>query len=384
MGKLLREPRKADVAEQGPTPIAFAKPQVPVVTYVLLALLGSTFAAELIHGVGPISGLGAPSLQTLIAFGGLNKSLVLGSHEWYRLFTAILLHGNVVHIVMNGISLWLVGMVLESLVGRVWFTALFILGGLCGSAMSLAVNGVGVTSVGASGAIVGLFTAAYVCSFRLPLAAGRTPIQLQLLRVIVPALIPLATTHTGSHIDFGAHLGGALGGTGMGVVLMKNWMPTSVTPRFRGAAATIAVAGCAATAVAVLLAFQHFPRYGSAVTLIPDSELPRTDEEAGRRSADLVSRFPDDPRSHWVRAVALIRASRTADAESELRVALSKWDGASWQLRPEFEGQLRILLAEVLVQEQRVEEAKAVAARVCTGAQSEVVRRTLSRLRLCG
>jgi hypothetical protein len=73
--------------------------------------------------------------------------------------------------------------------------------------------------------------------------------------------------------------------------------------------------GLAATAVAVLLAFQHFPRYGTAVTLIPDSQLPRTDEEAGRRSADLVSRFPDDPRSHWLRAITLIKASRTARRE---------------------------------------------------------------------
>jgi hypothetical protein len=84
-----------------------------------------------------------------------------------------------------------------------------------------------------------------------------------------------------------------------------------------------------------------------------------------------------------LRAIALIKSARTADAESELRVALSKWDAVRWQLRPEFEGQLRVMLVEVLVQEQRVDEAKSVAAPVCTGAQSEMVRSTLSRLRLC-
>ena len=231
---------------------------------------------------------------------------------------------------------------------------------------------------------MGLFTAAYVCTYRLPLAAGRTPIQMQLLRVIVPALIPLATTRTGGHIDFGAHFGGAISGAVIGVILLKNWAPTSVTPHFRAAAATVVVAGCAAIGVAGFLAFQHFPRYGSAVTLMPDSQLPRTDEEAATRSADLVSRFPDDPRSHWLRAIALIRSDRTADAVTELRVALSKWEGAHWQLQPEFESQLRVLLMEALMQEHRVDEAKAVAAPVCTGAQSDKVRSALSRLGLCG
>jgi hypothetical protein len=52
-------------------------------------------------------------------------------------------------------------------------------------------------------------------------------------------------------------------------------------------------------------------------------------------------------------------------------VALSKWDGASWQLRPEFEGQLRVLLVEVLVQEQRLEEAKVVAALCALGRRAK-------------
>jgi len=382
MGKLLREPRLAE-GSQGPGALALPEKHVPIVTYALLALLTAIFAAELKEGVGPIHGLGSPSLQTLIAFGGLNKALVFEYHEWYRLFTAMLLHGSVIHIVMNGVCLWMVGTFLEGFVGRLWFLTLFIVGGLCGSAVSLALNSADMTSVGASGAIMALFTAAYVLSFRLPLAAGRTPIQMQLARVIVPALIPLAT-HMGERIDFGAHLGGALGGVGMGVVLLKSWTATSTTPRFRAFAAAATVAGCTAAVFACLAVSHNFPRYASAVTLIPDEQLPKTTAEATNRGQDLVAHFPDDPRSHWLRAIGLLKTDRSADAESELRIALAKWEAAKWQLQPQFELRMRVLLADVLAQEQRLDEAKAIAAPACKSARDTDVKSDLSRFRLCG
>jgi len=381
MGKLLREPRQAE-GSQGRVALALPEKRIPVVTYALLALLTAIFATELVDRIGPIQGLGSPSLQTLIAFGALNKPLVLEYHEWYRMFTAILLHGSVIHIVMNGICLWMVGAFLESFVGRVWFLALFILGGLCGSAMSLALNGADVTSVGASGAIMALFTAAYVLSFRLPLAAGRTAIQMQLARVIVPALIPLAT-HTGERIDFGAHLGGALGGVAIGLILLKSWEPKSPAPHFRTFAAAVTVAGCAIAAFAGLAVLHNFPRYGATIALIPDEQLPKTTAEATKRAGDLVARFPDDPRSHWLRAVGLINSDHGADAESELRIALAKWDTAKWQLQPQFELRLRVLLADVLVQKQRLDEAKAIAAPACKNAQDADVKSDLTRFRLC-
>jgi len=384
MGKLLREPRATDAEIQERTSVVpVAKNGFPFLTYALLALLGAIFAAELIHGVGPITGLGAPSLSTLIAFGGLNKSLVLESSEWYRVLTAIILHGDVVHVVMNGLSLLFVGYLLEGLVGRLWFAALFIIGGLCGSAMSLMLNDASVISVGASGAIMALFTAAYVCSFRLPLAAGRTLIQMQLMRVIIPALIPLVTTRTGAHIDFGAHLGGALSGILVGLLLLKSWARTSLTPRFRAAAATIVVAGYAVMAAAAIPVAKNFPRYGSVVILIPDNQLPTTDADA-LATADLTSRYPDDPRSHWFRAVTLIKANQVADAENALRAALAKWDGAKWQLQPEFEVRLRIVLAEILMHQRRSEEAKSIAAPACTSDHNSSLRSQLSQLQLCG
>ncbi|HEY6925293.1 MAG TPA: rhomboid family intramembrane serine protease [Steroidobacteraceae bacterium] len=383
LGKLLREPRQAEGSQQNTGALAIPEKRTPIVTYALLALLTAIFAMELKEGIGPIQGLGSPSLQTLIAFGGLNKALVFEYHEWYRLFTAILLHGSVLHLVMNGVCLWMVGTFLESFVGRLWFLTLFMVGGLCGSVMSLTLNSPGMTSVGASGAIMALFTAAYLLSFRLPLSAGRTPVQMQLARVIIPALIPLAT-HTGERIDFGAHLGGAVSGVVMGFVLLKSWLPTSTTPRLRAFAAAVTAAGCVAAVFACFAVSQNFPRYASAVTLIPDEQLPKTTAEATQRGKDLVAHFPDDPRSHWLRAIGLLKTDHSAAAEGELRVALAKWDAARWQLQPQLELRMRVLLADVLAQEQRLDEAKAIAAPACKSAQDTDVRSDLTRFGLCG
>ncbi len=111
--------------------IGLADFRLPWVTFTLLAVLIGVFAIENIFAVTPGRGLD-PSLATLFALGGLSRPAVL-SGEWYRLFTAPLLHGGVAHIVGNSIALVLGGWLLERLVGRLWFFAFFVIGALGGS-----------------------------------------------------------------------------------------------------------------------------------------------------------------------------------------------------------------------------------------------------------
>jgi len=54
--------------------------------------------------------------------GGMMGNLVIERGEWFRLFTATLLHGNLEHIIFNGIAFWFAGSVLEKLLGRAWQT----------------------------------------------------------------------------------------------------------------------------------------------------------------------------------------------------------------------------------------------------------------------
>src|SRR5207237_4926866 len=126
------------------------------------------------------------------------------------------------------------------LVGRAWLFALFFIGTLGGSLMSLAINPADVVSVGASGAIMGLLAAALVLALRFPAGPQRTAIHMGLLRVFIPSLIPLAV-HSGERIDFAAHLGGDLVGWLIGAILLISWPRPAARPLFDGAAVSVAL-----------------------------------------------------------------------------------------------------------------------------------------------
>ena len=154
----LETPAEESRPEEVPAAPVQVQVQVPWVTLGMLAVLVAGFVGELVFGVAPISGPLGPDIMTLVATGGLSRTLVQ-SGEWWRFFTAAFLHGDLVHLIMNGVALLLAGWTLEPLIGRAWLLALFVLGALGGSAMSFAWNDPNVVSVGASGAIMGLLAA---------------------------------------------------------------------------------------------------------------------------------------------------------------------------------------------------------------------------------
>src|SRR5262249_45104168 len=148
--------------------VAMAPPAFPVVTSALLLALLAMFAAEISFGIGPWTKLLQPSIATLIALGGLTHNLVLASGEWYRLLSAPFLHGDAGHLAANAVALALAGRALERLIGPAWFGVIYVTGAITGSLVSLAFNPPAIVSVGASGAIMGLFAAMLVLSAHFP------------------------------------------------------------------------------------------------------------------------------------------------------------------------------------------------------------------------
>src|SRR5699024_5866921 len=73
--------------------------------------------------------------------------------EWYRLITSIFLHYNFEHILMNMLSLFIFGKIVESIVGHWRFLIIYFVSGLFGNFASLSFN-TDTVSVGASGAIL--------------------------------------------------------------------------------------------------------------------------------------------------------------------------------------------------------------------------------------
>lgn len=380
--RLLKEPMLGEDQLLRPAPAALPEPKgFPFLTYLILAVLAAVFAVEQLVPVAPASGLLTPDVRTLVALGGVSRPLVFEAHEWFRLFTAALLHGNLIHLVVNGFAFWMAGLLLEPLVGRAWLFTLFFLGALGGSLMSVAINPPNVVSVGASGAIMGLLASALVLAFRFPAGPQRMAIHVGLLRVFVPSMIPLAV-RSGPRVDFAAHLGGALVGLLLGLLVLTTWPRTAPRPRFAGAAMAVALFGAVVFAWSGREAHASYGRYALGRFLIPDGQLPRTDEEIAAKARMLVSVYPRDPRARLYHAAVLLRANPVS-AEAELRKALREKELLQLYFTPDLEVALRSALARTLLAQGRLEDAKNEARPVCHAGPGGAVPERLESLRLC-
>ncbi|MGV9706671.1 rhomboid family intramembrane serine protease [Streptomyces sp. NPDC003483] len=143
---------------------------------------------------------------------------VLGSVEgiaegqWYRLLTSMFLHGSFVHILFNMLSLWWIGGPLEAVLGRARYLALYFVSGLAGSALTYLLAAPNQPSLGASGAIFGLFGATGVLMRR------RNYDLRPLIALLVINLIFTFTPAFG--ISWQAHIGGLVGGVVVGYAMV--------------------------------------------------------------------------------------------------------------------------------------------------------------------
>ena len=175
------------------------------------ALIAVNVAVYLI-GVAQGGSLGG-SAGTLYEHGALvirgflpdGTAVGLAEGEWWRLITSTFLHANLVHLGMNMLILWLVGAALESGIGRGRFLTIYVVSGLAGSAGALLFSPDGIT-VGASGAIFGLFGAALVAERQGTYLLGGSVMGLVILNFV------LTFAFASQGISVGAHLGGFVGG----------------------------------------------------------------------------------------------------------------------------------------------------------------------------
>ncbi|MDT0303943.1 rhomboid family intramembrane serine protease [Streptomonospora wellingtoniae] len=159
----------------------------PVVTWVLLALIGAGFLAQ----------FAAPG-QWLVAEFGMNGQAVVFGGQWYRLVTSAFLHGGLMHLLFNGLALYIVGQQVETALGHARYTALWVLSAVGGSVLSLLLVPES-WSVGASGAIFGLFGAVFVIGRRLRLDI-RFIVGLLVVNLLITFLVP--------NIAWAGHIGG--------------------------------------------------------------------------------------------------------------------------------------------------------------------------------
>lgn len=365
-----------------PAPIAEGPRRFPFLTCLILALLVLVFAGEVVFAVRPPTGALQADIETLIALGGLNRTLVLQKGEWYRVLTAPLMHGDQTHIISNGIALLIAGNMLERLVGRAWFGTLFVVGALGGSLMSLAVDPADLVSVGASGAIMGLCAGVLAISFHLPPGPDRAKLRGWAIYILIPSLLPFAT-RSGIQVDYAAHFGGAIAGAVVGFVLLRLWPRAEIWPRFRQAAFVVCSGGALLALACFVPLALNYSRYTLVRLLAPNHQFAGSEQDPRTVAAAVTRDFPRDPRGHLLQARVFITSGNLDGAERELRTGLSEQDILKSALEPVTEASLRMLLAAVLYDKRQFDEAKAIGKPACTMASTPQVRGVLDKLKLC-
>lgn len=137
-----------------------------------------------------------------------NPLLVSQNHEFYRLFTAMFLHGDIWHILFNIYALHIIGNQVESYMGRWKYLGIYLFSGITGSLLSCALSGVDIFSIGASGAIFGLLGCLLYFGYHYRVYLGGV-LKSQIIPLIV---LNLMIGFMSSGIDNFAHIGGLIGG----------------------------------------------------------------------------------------------------------------------------------------------------------------------------
>ena len=150
-------------------------------------------------------------LLSLVDYNGIlnnfaNYYLYVQNGEYYRLITSMFVHANILHLVSNMYALYIIGPIIEKYYGKGKFLLIYLGSGIIGSLFSVVLTNY--ASVGASGAIFGLFGALLYFGYKY-----RATLDGFLRSSIIPTLlVNLLLGFMIPGIDVSAHLGGLIGG----------------------------------------------------------------------------------------------------------------------------------------------------------------------------
>jgi len=190
--------------------------QRPVVSMVLIGINVVAFVVTALQARSAMD----LSTSELYLRGGLIP-VEVASGEYWRLLTSAFLHGSLIHIATNMISLYILGIPLERILGRGRFLLIYLLS-LLGSSVSVMVFGATVSlTIGASGAIYGLMGALLVTFKRL---------RYDLRQLLIILALNVYITFQFPGISWQGHLGGLVVGAIVGAAMVyppqpsrRNW-----------------------------------------------------------------------------------------------------------------------------------------------------------------
>ncbi len=179
------------------------------VTPIIVVLNTMVFLLMLFSGISGLS----PDNNSLVQWGGNSRESTIGG-EWWRLFTCNFVHIGFAHLLTNMIILIYIGALLEPRIGKVRFVFAYILSGIGASVLSLIWLD-NVISVGASGAILGLYGILIILLLaNLVDKSAKKPLLAGSLIFVAYALM----SGIDGRIDNAAHIGGLSTGLLVGAI----------------------------------------------------------------------------------------------------------------------------------------------------------------------
>ena len=246
----------------GETPVTFLMMLFCVATYLLGALQT--------HLLWESDG------AALLRMGANFGPQTMAGGEWWRLATYAFLHGGIIHVAFNMMALKNLGPLVEMRLGSARFGAVYAVASVTGGIGSL-VSGTAL-SVGASGAVTGLIGAGIIIGHLTPGAMAKN-IRDQLLFWLGINLLIGFMPGSGLNIDNGAHIGGLLGGAGLG------WLFLTLEHRAPGFARAARIPlGLLPVAMVVALGWQFYQMRNVAPIRGGAAALGEAGEEALMRS----------------------------------------------------------------------------------------------------
>jgi rhomboid protease GluP len=327
------------------------------VAYGLVTLNIAVWFAMLAFGAGLM--YGAPA--QLLDWGG-NSAYEVQRGEWWRLVSATFLHSGMLHLLMNMIGLWVMGVKVERIFGHKLFLLIYLGSGLLGSAFSLHFSAQKVVSVGASGAIFGVAGALLVAVWQhkndLPKLFGKQTISGMGMFI----LYSLTQGLNARGIDNAAHLGGLFAGIALAFILPKRFNLTDFNRRVKVQTATalaflaISVTAVAARAPVGAVDLRALAQSGAAFERgfkAFDQEVKALNQDALDVKSGKLSLLASDERS---RAVF---APKFRDVLKDLNAARFPVDDSRAPLVAEYK-RLVELLVESLQMESNIVDGKPV------------------------